>query len=202
MDLREVLRWRHVGRRGLPEQLLPQSGRQGLPRAHLWGIVMGWHSRGWGGGLVRWGGGVRGVVRRERGGRCTAGTGVGGAWHLCREQRDGGAGDLDRIRRRHGTRAVLEKGNERKKGFAAPKQTRVHGDALCFMVETWARHKTREGVLNNGWRLVAVGGGWRLAVGGWWSLRAILNKKNWVSYGQPCTGLRGPSLHASRRTHC
>ena len=28
------------------------------------------------------------------------------------------------------------------------------------------RHKTTETVLNNGWRLVAVGG-WRLAVGGW-----------------------------------
>ena len=47
-----------------------------------------------------------------------------------------------------------------------PKEPNVHGDALCFMVKTWARHKTTEPLLNNGWRLVAVGG-WRLAVGGW-----------------------------------
>ena len=40
---------------------------------------------------------------------------------------------------------------------------------LGFMVKTWARHKTRETVLDNLWRLVAVGG-WRLAVGGWWRL--------------------------------
>ena len=45
----------------------------------------------------------------------------------------------------------------------------VHGDALCFMVETWARHKTTETVLKNGWRLAAVGG-LRLAFGGGWQL--------------------------------
>ena len=45
-----------------------------------------------------------------------------------------------------------------------PTETDVHGDALCFMVKTWARHKTTETVMNNGWRLVAVGGGRRLAV--------------------------------------
>ena len=70
-----------------------------------------------------------------------------------------------------------------------PIKTNVHGDLLCVMVKTWARHKTKEKVLNNGWRLVAVGGwqlavgggwrlavggGWRLAVGGWWSLGAVL----------------------------
>ena len=49
----------------------------------------------------------------------------------------------------------------------------LHGDALCFMVKTWARHKTTAALLNNGWWLVAVRcwrlvavGGWRLAVGG------------------------------------
>ena len=68
------------------------------------------------------------------------------------------------------------------------------------MVKTWARHKTTEAVLNNGWQMVggwrllnngwhmvgswwrlavgssrlAVGGWWRLAVGGWWSLGAVL----------------------------
>ena len=42
------------------------------------------------------------------------------------------------------------------------------GHALCFMVKTWARHKATETVLDNGWRLAAVGG-WRLvAVGSWW----------------------------------
>ena len=38
-------------------------------------------------------------------------------------------------------------------------RTHVHGDALCFMAKTWARHNTTETVLKNGWRLVAVGGG-------------------------------------------
>ena len=57
----------------------------------------------------------------------------------------------------------------RRQAFVTPTETNVHGDALCFMVNKWARHKTTETVLNNGWRLVAVGGWWRLvAVGGWW----------------------------------
>ena len=37
------------------------------------------------------------------------------------------------------------------------------------MVETWARHKTTETVLNNGPRFVAIDGP-RLAVGGGWPL--------------------------------
>ena len=49
-----------------------------------------------------------------------------------------------------------------------PTETNIHGDALCFMVKTWARHKTTETVLNNGGRL---------AVGGPWGLSLI--KKNW-----------------------
>ena len=69
------------------------------------------------------------------------------------------------------------------------------------MGKTWARHKTKEKELNNGWRLAAVGawrlagvggrqlvfaGGWRLvvavvvAVGGWWSLEAVLNKMGFL----------------------
>ena len=60
-------------------------------------------------------------------------------------------------------RAVLK---EEKKGFVTPTETDVHGDALCFMVKTWARHKTTETALNKGWRLAAVGGGWQLVVSG------------------------------------
>ena len=52
------------------------------------------------------------------------------------------------------------------KNIATPTETSVHRDALCFLVKTWARHKTTEALLNNDWRLAAVGG-WRLAVGGW-----------------------------------
>ena len=55
-----------------------------------------------------------------------------------------------------------------RKEFVTPTETKVHGDALCFMVMTGARHKTTETVLANGWRLAAVGG---------WRLGAVLNKK-------------------------
>ena len=41
-----------------------------------------------------------------------------------------------------------------------PTETNLHGDTLCFMVKTWIRHNTKEALLNNGWRLVAVGGWW------------------------------------------
>ena len=54
-----------------------------------------------------------------------------------------------------------------------PAEESVHGDALCFMGETWAVHKDHRNsveqwlALGNSWRLV-VGGGWgRLVVGGW-----------------------------------
>ena len=72
-------------------------------------------------------------------------------------------------------RAVVKE----KEGFVTPTETNLHGDALCFVVKIWARHKTTEASLNNGcdWWLVAVdggwlavAGGWRLAVGGWWRL--------------------------------
>ena len=70
----------------------------------------------------------------------------------------------------------------------------VHGDALCFMVKTWGETQNhrksieqwRLVAVGGGWRLAAVdgwqlvvGGGWRLAVGGWWSLWAVLK-------GCPC----------------
>ena len=54
------------------------------------------------------------------------------------------------------------KKNERK-GFVMPTETNLHGNALCFTVNTWARPKTTETVLSNGWRRLAVGG-WRLVV--------------------------------------
>ena len=63
------------------------------------------------------------------------------------------------------------------------------------MVKTWVRHKTTEALLNDGWRLVAVGGwwrlevgGWRLVVGGWWSpgaVLAVLNKKKRILKDSP-----------------
>ena len=66
-----------------------------------------------------------------------------------------------------------------KGGFVTPTENNVHGDALCFMVKTWATHKTTETALNNGWWLAvggswrsAVGVGWRWVVGGGWRLEA------------------------------
>ena len=59
----------------------------------------------------------------------------------------------------------------------------LQGDALCFMVKAWTRHKTTEALLNNGWRLAAAVGWWFVAVGGWQRLEvlkgfpAVLNKK-------------------------
>ena len=116
-------------------------------------------------------------------------------WHTVSHERDTDAG-----------LSLRGKKKERKR-FVTPTETNVHGDALCFMVKTWATHKTTETVLNTGWRLavgrwwrlaadgdwqLVVGGGWRrLAVGGWWSLgaalKAVLNKKgNGGSQGQRC----------------
>ena len=48
-----------------------------------------------------------------------------------------------------------------------PTEKNVHGDTLCFMVKIWARHKTTETVLNNGWRLAAVGACWLVVVDDW-----------------------------------
>ena len=59
-------------------------------------------------------------------------------------------------------------------GFVTPTETTLHGDALCFTAKTWTRHKTTKAILNNGWRLAAVGRWWHLAVGGWRSVRAVL----------------------------
>ena len=87
---------------------------------------------------------------------------------------------------------------KKKEASVTPTQTNAHGEALCFMVKTWARDKTTKPVLNNGWRLapfvgwrlVAVGGGWslvavggswrRLVVGGWRLVVCHLLKKYWA----------------------
>ena len=68
----------------------------------------------------------------------------------------------------------LREKKKKRKGSATPTETNVHGDAPCFMVKTWIRHKT-DCTMVGGWRLAvhgwwrwAMGGGagWRLAVGG------------------------------------
>ena len=71
----------------------------------------------------------------------------------------------------------------------ATTETNVDGDALCFMVNTWPRHKPTEAPLNNDWRLAAVGGWWRLAVGGGWRLavgsgwRLVVGGGQWAAVG-------------------
>ena len=57
-----------------------------------------------------------------------------------------------------GGRAVLDGGGG---GFVMATDTNLRRDALCFMANTWTKHKTTNALLNNGWRS-AVGGGW------WW----------------------------------
>ena len=101
----------------------------------------------------------------QRGGRRAwlAGGGAGDVWDCARKW----CAALQALQ----GRAVLKGG---KKRFVTPTETNVHGDGLCFMVKTWAGHKTTEASLNNGWRLAAVGGGWQLAaVGGGWQLAAV-----------------------------
>ena len=73
-------------------------------------------------------------------------------------------------------RAVLKGGERGKRGFVTPIVTNVHRNALCFIAKTWARHKTTKTRIEN---CLAVGGGWRLAVGGprGLSLKAVLDKK-------------------------
>ena len=69
----------------------------------------------------------------------------------------------------------------REKEKPSHRQQKATFTALCFMVDTWARHNTTEAVLNSGWRLavsggcrLAVGGGCRLAVGGGCRLAAVV----------------------------
>ena len=78
------------------------------------------------------------------------------------------------------------------------KKTNLHGDALCFLVKTWTKHRITEALLNNGlavwqrlvvggWRLVAVGVGRRLAGA---VLGAVL-QKNIVLKDSPDAGWTG-----------
>ena len=119
--------------------------------------------------------------------------------------REGGAGPAA-VCREQVTRAVVKGGNKERARNA--NRTDVHGDALCYVVKTWARQKTTEALLNNGWRLAAVGG-WRLAVGGPWGLS--LPEKNGVlkySPAGPCRpgedvhALPQPLLHLLPHPHC
>ena len=82
------------------------------------------------------------------------------------------------VSRTWGGASEAEGGPQGRKGLGTPTETDVQRDALCFMVKTWAGHKTTEMVLNDGWWLAAVGGGWRLAFGG--PLGLSLTKKQRV----------------------
>ena len=73
--------------------------------------------------------------------------------------------------------ALSLRGGERGAVRNANRNESLYRDALRFMVKKWARDKTTEALSNNGWRLAAVGGWWRLvegggrwSVGGWWRL--------------------------------
>ena len=61
--------------------------------------------------------------------------------------------------RRRSRRRILPHGAVLKgksgRGFVTPTETNLRGDALYFMVKTWAMRKTTEALLNNGWRLAA-----------------------------------------------
>ena len=134
---------------------------------------------GSGTGIMRAAGGQ--VNRADEAGR------VGGHCVMGHAQGKGCRAELMQKAGMEGTRAVLKE-DKKRKGSVTQIETNVHRDALCFKVKTWARHKTTETVLNNGWRLAAVGGwrlaadgsrqlvgggGWRLAVGSWWQLVAV-----------------------------
>ena len=74
-----------------------------------------------------------------------------------------------------------------------PTETNGHGDALYFMVKTWAGHKTTETLLTNAWQLVVLGG---------LSLRVILNKKQGVLKNSPVThSTMQACMHALTHAH-
>ena len=120
-------------------------------------------------------GAVRTATRRSRWCR-SLGMGSAPSWSA---QGDGGAcaqTDAQRLRASvwgrggRGQGCSEEKRKENEKGVVTPTELNLHRGALCFMVNTWARHKPTEAELRSGWRLAVVGGGWRLAVGGGWPL--------------------------------
>ena len=40
--------------------------------------------------------------------------------------------------------SLSEKKEKGRKRFVTPTETNLHGDALCFMVKAWTKHKTTE----------------------------------------------------------
>ena len=91
---------------------------------------------------------------------------------------------------------------KKKKGLVTPTETKLHGYALCFMVETWTRHRTTEALLNISWRWLAVVGSCRLAVGGWWRLavggaRWSAVGGTWLAVPRGCT--KGLSLTKKKK---
>ena len=89
------------------------------------------------------------------------------------------------------------RGKNNRRRYVPPRETKIHGDALCFVVKTWAElQKYGTMVTDGGWWRFAVGGGWRPAVGGPWGLS--LTRKSGVlkdSSGVWC------ALHHFRRAH-
>ena len=69
---------------------------------------------------------------------------------------------MENEKSKFGTEPSLRR--KKRKGIVTPTEMNVHGDASCFAVTTWARHKPSI----EQW--LAVGGGWRLVVCGWWRL--------------------------------
>ena len=148
-------------------------------------------------------GGGRGGGHRHRGRRRRRPLLVPGGRRLrsAAEEVGRGSGPVHRVsanrRRRAAWARAVVGGKKRKKRDRKPTETNVDSHALCLVVKTWARHKTTETVLNNGWRLVAVGnwrlavgcGWWRWAAGGWWRLAAV---GGWRSLGAVLKGYPSP----------
>ena len=79
------------------------------------------------------------------------------------------------------TRAVLKE--KQGWGVVTPTGTNVRGRSLLHGQDMGKTQDHR----NHIERWLAVGGWWRLAVGGWRSMGAVLNKKKWGFLGTPLT---------------
>ena len=100
-------------------------------------------------------------------------------------------GTSQALGRRRVARAVLK---GKRNGGRNATFTNVHGDALCFVVKTWARHSTTDALLNNVWRLAAVGGWWQLVAVGDGRL-AVGGGGRWAAVGGPWWLSLGGVLH-------